>query len=484
MTKYPNRAQINVWLLPIATLSVMASLFLEAGEWYDYTIRGIALLLLVILTFVNYVWNLLYYVVLHHKNSPKSPCPYYTAEQCPHGDKRECRYDTAVCHLNLSKPKNGRGIMLTLVFLLCMMVSILAELVIEKQGLLSFIEQNYDIKTILKILQPLSNSLIAAVVVYFLIDIPGRLREYQDFFVDLLSSEKHLKLMGEKRLTKLRKAVTWQLHVKDFPNMPRGLIDIDERFCEMLKHPYFKTYSQTTTVSSIAGNNNMLKKKVKVEYTAYNPHATDKAIRFDIGIANSLSFSQEPTIEEAKNLFQLKVFTICFENEVKEYNLLPQLRIGVTKETKDGFAYNGRIVLMPQKDITNERKPWEKEGMDTLERNTQKELSYEMQDVSSEAGLFVMFRDKIRVKLEYEVSVPKTDISYTKRLRYPVKYFTLDYSIDANIVDMTVVGQILGTLIDQPDISAEISDDKKRIILKTQNWLLPKNGAVVVHCKA
>lgn len=482
--KKPNRAQLNAWLLPLATLIVLASLFLTSGEWYDFAIRGTALLFLLILMYINYIWNLLYHIVLHHKTSPKAPCPYYTAEQCPHGDKRECRYDTAVCHLSFSKPKKSRGVTLSIVFLISMSISVLAELVIEKEGFLSFIDHNYDIKTILTILQPLSNSLIAAVVVYFLIDIPGRLREYQDFFVDLLSSDKHLKLMEEKRLTKLRKDITWQLHVKDFPNMPKGLIDIDERFCEMLKKPYFKTYSQTTTVSSIAGNHDKLKKKVRVEYTAYNPHATDKTIRFDIGIANSLSFSDDPTEDEAKTLFRLMAFSICFEKDEKEYNLLPQLRIGVTKEKKDGFLYNGRIVLMPKGNHSNEREPWEKERMDKLGGSPQEELSYEMMDDSSQAGLYVTFRDKIRVKFEYEVVVPKDDISYTKRLRYPVKYFTLDYSFDASVNDMTVVGQIIGTLIDQPDISAEISDDKKRITLKTKNWLLPKNGAVVVHCKA
>jgi hypothetical protein len=227
----------------------------------------------------------------------------------------------------------------------------------------------------------------------------------------------------------------------------------------------------------------MLKKKIRVEYTAFNPHGTDKPIRFDIGIANSLSFSKDPTLEEAKNLYQLKSFHISFENEERMFDLLSRLRIGVTKESKDGLLYNGRIILMPKGSITNEGEPWEKEKMDANNLNSQ-EITYELLKDSSQAGLFVTFRDKIRVKFEYEVNVPKDDISYTKRLRYPVKYFTLDYSIGANVEGMTVVGQILGTLIDQSDIFTEISDDKKRIILKTQNWLLPKNGAVVVHCKA
>lgn len=474
---------MNAFLLPFAIITVLISLFLKAGEWYDYTVRGVALFLLVVLMVVNYIWNLLYLVVKRHKSRPRPSCPYYTSEQCPHADKRDCRYDTTVCHIDNSRIQNKRGVGLTLLLLGCMIVSVLAELVMENEGLLSFLNQNYDFKTILKILQPLSNSLIAAVVVYFLIDIPSRLREYQDFFVDLLSSDKYLKLMQEKQLTKLREKITWQLHVKDFPNMPRGLIAIDERFCEMLRQPYFKIYSQTTTVSRIEGDNGMLRKKVSVKYTAYNPHASEKPVLFDIGLANSLKFNQEPTIEVAQTLFQLNSFSISFDGDEREYNMLPLLRIGVTNERKDGFSYNGRILLMPHDGNSNEKEPFEKEKIERGDNTTQEEIPYVMIEDSSMVGLFVLIKDKISVKFEYEVGVPQDDISYTKRLRYPVKYFSLNYSLDETITDMTVVGQIIGTLINQPDITAEMSDNKKRIILKTQNWLLPKNGAMVVHCK-
>lgn len=481
---YINRTKLNAVLLSIATVLVAVSFWTSSLEGWDLYVRIGAIVVLAALLFINYIWNMLYYIVLRHKTTPKRSCPFYTAEQCPYGDKRECKYDTSVCHISKPKINNVRNIGLTLGLLLCMAVSVLAELVIQNQGFWSFLQQNYDITTILKILQPMSNSFIAAVVVYFLIDIPGRLREYQDFFVDLLSSEKHLKLMGEKRLTKLRKQITTQLHVKDFPNMPRGLIDIDERFCEMLKRPYFKTYSQSTTVSSVTEQKDVLRKKVRVEYTAYNPHDKDKAIRFDIGMANSLRFDEEATVEEAKKLYQLNAFSISFDGEEREYNLLPLLRIGVTRERKDGLLYNGRIVLMPRDKHTNEKEPLEKEKLEQMEAEEQAEIPYEMLEDSSLAGLFVSFMDKIRVKFEFEVAVPQDDISYTKRLRYPVKYFTLNYSLDSSVEKMTVVGQIIGTLIDQPDISVEISEDRKSIILKTQNWLLPKNGAMVVHCKA
>ena len=67
-------------------------------------------------------------------------------------------------------------------------------------------------------------------------------------FVDILTSYDYLKTMDEERLTNLRKRVTRQLHVKDFPHMAEGLIDLDERFCKMLKHPYFSEYSQIVNV--------------------------------------------------------------------------------------------------------------------------------------------------------------------------------------------------------------------------------------------
>ena len=181
--KSPNRAQLNAWLLPLATLFVAVSLSTNDITGWDLYIRWAALSMLVVLVIVNYVWNLLYHMVLRHHKGPKAACPYYSAEQCPHGDRSECHYDTSICHIhkpNMRKYLKHLGIIFLL--LLSASVTILAELVIENQGFLSFMEQNYDVKTMLRVLQPISNSLIAAIVVYFLIDIPGRLKEYQLFF--------------------------------------------------------------------------------------------------------------------------------------------------------------------------------------------------------------------------------------------------------------------------------------------------------------
>ena len=289
--------------------------------------------------------------------------------------------------------------------------------------------------------------------------------------------------MGEKRLTSLRRAVTWQLHVRDFPNMPKGLIGIDERFCEMLKHPYFKTYSQTTNVGMVDGNVDTLRKKVTIEYVAYNAHGNDFAACFDIGMTNSLFFRDAVDEEQAKQLFHVNSFKINIDNSPTDISLMHYICVGVTKEHKDGFLYNGRVVLMPRNMDSNKNNPIELSSLKYNVAGNNEDLPYKLLDESSKAGLYVKFSDKIKVKIEYEVCVPASDISYTKRLRYPVKYFTLDYSFNNTITDMTLVGQILGTLIDQPDITTEMNDNKTRICLRTRNWLLPKNGAVIVHCK-
>lgn len=487
-----DRSTLNAWLLPIAaiaaTIAAIIALFFIPNDWLFYMLFGITWLALIVLLVANYIWNLLYGLVLRHKIRPKAPCPYYTAEECTHSDPSECIYDTSVCHIHKTNSKKLlKRIAIGFFLFLSASITILAELVSEKQGFWLFLHQNYDAHTILKILQPISNALIAAIVVYFLIDIPGRLKEYQHFFVDLLSSEKYLKVMGEKKLTQLRKDVTKQLHIKDFPNMPRGLIDIDERFCEMLKHPYFKTYTQTTTVFKDENEDGMIKKNIRVEYVAYNAHGSNRPTIFDIGIANSLYFKDgEDIVDRAKKLFKLKSFKILFDKDVDndeiEIDLMPYIRIGVADEQKDGFPYNGRVVLMPQDDnYSNKKNPLEKDKSNT--NNKTQSIEYEKLKESALAGLYVRFSDKIKVKFEYEVFVPDNDISYTKRLRYPVKYFTLDYSLDNSVENMSLVGQILGTLIDQPHIITEMNVKKTRICLRTTNWLLPKNGAVVVHCR-
>lgn len=208
-------------------------------------------------------------------------------------------------------------------------------------------------------------------------------------------------------------------------------------------------------------------------------------MNMDIGIGNFVKFAGSGDfVEEAKKLFILKKYTICFDNDNTEYDLRNLVEIKVSTDTLDGLEYNGKVSVGPKETNSNEDSPI---SQFTLRQQKNKGKSESVEYVSIDKNehvlLLASIKNLMHVKLEYEIVVPVDDVIYTKRLRYPVKLFSLDYSLDKNVADFTLVGQLIGTLIDQPDVTIDLTDDKKRITMRTHNWLLPKNGAVVFHCR-
>lgn len=408
----------------------------------------------------------------------KSVCPYYIQSECPYGTIDQCPYDTTLCH-NFKQKKATRWTSLVVIILLVLSIlcSILAVLLdVNGDSLSTLLVSQLTFKTWVKILSPIANSIIAAILCAFVMDIPSRMMEYQEYFIRLLSSSDYLKVMDEDDLMKLRKKVTLQLHIKDVPRMPKGLIKLDEEILDMLKKPYFKRYKQTTYVEK-DNKADMLKKTVDIEYVAHNPYSNEHPVKMDIGMANSLQFGDDVTIERAKELFQLKKFDLYVDADEIPINLLGHIKVLVVDQKEEGLAYNGRVQL----GVLGDNADNELGEVANLKNAGTHELDYKMCD-SIKNALKITFNDKIRVKLQFQVVVPESDVCYTKRLRYPVKYFHLDYTLD-QALNYTLEGQLLGTLIDQPDVMTEIHNSRKRICMQTNNWLLPKNGAIIVHCK-
>lgn len=472
-----NKRSWNILLLTLSVALICLSLIMDWTWDVSSVCRVISLALLGIVAFINFGWcRFVKFIVGFTK--VKENCPCFSKEECPYGDKDECIYDTSGCRAFSRDNKRRRRGVLWPLLILSLCVTVFFELAKENPNILNSIT-DFDITTFYTIAQPILNSFIAAIIVSLLIDIPGRMKEYQTYFVELLSSSDYLKKMTESELTNLRKEVTWLLHVKDYPNMPKKLIDMDEKFCRMLKMPYYKEYSQTVHIQK--EDEKTLRKKVSIEYIAFNPQHKDNPVAMDVSFSNSLRFEQEVNIDNAKKLFDVRKLTCAVDNFEQELNLMPLVRMGVSKENRDGFMYNGRVTLMPKDAFSNKDNPLASYAFST--NNAQADsIDYEMIQESGKANMYLSFRDKIKMKLQYEVVVPISDISYTKRLRYPAKYFHLDYTL-ADDVDFTVVGQLMGTLMDQPDISIDVSENKKCIKMRTHNWLLPKNGAVIVHCK-
>ena len=516
-------------LLTVIALNLVNFFFGKGAYWgIDLTVTILLCLLFVIDFFLYKIIKWLIGFFGH-----KEKCNFSSKDLCPYSSSDDCPYDVRACYVYQEiRPTRKRQYVISFFLFLSIAISIIAELLKEDGTLISFVYDRYSLLTLAKILQPIAQSVIAAIIISLIIDIPERIKEYKSFFVDILTSYDYLKTMDEEKLTNLRKRVTRQLHVKDFPHMAEGLIDLDERFCMMLKQPYFSEYSQIVNVqefsedviknlekqekiendSSIEAHaadaqshdkcklefKSFFMKSNKTEYVAINPMHTNAAVKMDIGQNSCVRFQGKDSLEEAKKIFKLKKFTIIFDDDKQEYDLTPYVCMAVSTEPMEGLIYNGIVSIRPIDEVNNKdnpfspafikqkekeqrHKPKAKEAENGISEDVQHK--YVPVEKMAQVGLWASFCKKIQVKLEFDIAVPKVDVSYTKRLRYPVKLFNLDYSLGKDVDGYTVVGQMIGTLIDQQDVSTNLSSDHKRITMRTHDWLLPKNGAVVVHCK-
>lgn len=404
----------------------------------------------------------------------KPDCPFYFQIKCPYGKKEQCPYDAALCSRFRQNSKPHRvsvtvGILLTL-SLICTIVNALIT-----NGVST--EEFGKLSTWVSILSPIANSIIAAILCAIVMDIPSRMAEYQGYFINLLSSADYLKEMDENQLVELRNKVTWQMHIKDVPRMPKGLIRMDQEILNMLKQPYYKTYNQHTDVKPCLDFKGMLKKIVRVDYIAHNPYENNHPIRMDIGMAFSIKLNDDmgkDSSEEIEKWFKINKFDITIDSSDSHKNILPYIKAIILEKREDGLDYNCKLQLCPRSKNKENYIDLSKE----LDLNSSG-LKYEKTDEEDNA-LFISFSDKIHVHIEFEICTREDDYCFSKRLRYPVKYFYLDYTIDKDL-NYQLSGQLIGTMIDQSDVKPDILDDGKRICLRTHSWLLPKNGAIIVH---
>lgn len=466
-----KKGSVIFWLMILSFMMSSWLLYKDAGNLFCWIQFIIVFLLLFCYRGANKVARL-----FHLLFEKKQDCPYYMKEDCPYGNISQCPYDTSNCYsFQPRKQIKWRTSGVFILLLLSIGISFLSVLLNEFPDDLVWVDKEFDWKIWVKILEPITGSIIAAILCAFIMDIPARMHEYQEYFINILSSSDYLKQLSEDDLMKLRKRITLQLHLKDVPNMPKGMIKMDERILEMLKQPYYKNYNQTVIVKE--GEKNTFKKSVRIQYTAFNPYDETHPVTMDIGIANSLKFIKEITPENAKELLKITKYSITADDNTDEIDMTKVIKLVVLQQEEEGLLYNGKIITKIDGNNVNNPFVLNSQAGKSPKRT---EMAYEMNDTES-IGLFVKFKKKMSVTIHYEIVVPQDDLCYTKRLRHPVKYFHLDYKFDDNL-KYKLVGQLLGTLIDQPDVTTEHATDK-HICLRTRNWLLPKNGVIIVHCK-
>lgn len=417
-------------------------------------------------------------------------CQYKDINECPYNSRKECPRIKRDCHL----PKNDEfdeapSHKLSWKPIALAVASLILLVAIE------FSEPKCaSLKPWFELASAVCISILAGVLLTFMVDIPKRFEEYTRLISTSLTSYTYLKGLSREELSELRGRVTSELYMKNAPKMPRGLIKLDNKVCELLSNPYYEVYRETIHCENPATYETMTSQQTDIElpegatklfvkknnnqvYTIRNPFSQSRPIKANIGLNNYVYLPKNCTL---KDLFQIDKFQISIDNS-DFIDILPMVKVMHHYHTKvdnlspDAVTYNVGFHLVAKDNNTI--------TVESLSKiNPQEEVEYtEASGSVSDAQLAVSFNDNVRVKLSFSLIVPVDDNHFTKRLKYSTKSYRLDYSIADQ--DQRLTGQLFGTLIDQSQIEITETDDDRHISIEAFEWLLPKSGAFVVSSK-
>ncbi|MBO5189625.1 MAG: hypothetical protein J6C22_01140 [Bacteroides sp.] len=371
-------------------------------------------------------------------------CECHSITECPYNTEKDCNFNKENCHLienKKRKKKQNNTHLRVITFISLGLLFYVLSSVFSNDDNCKFTHSEY----LYNIISGISISIIAGSLLSFVIDLPSRLKEYEESFINALASNNYLKSLDENRLTKLRNDITEQLHKANAPCMAKGLINIDQRICELLRKPYYAKYRQFVICTPIK-DSEFIEKEHIINYTLINPYSVNRDATEFISI---------------KNLILLKSNEKAKENAIKDIKITCSID---GKETKD-YSNDIKLVFSTINSKVN--------FYDTQVCIDAKEEK----NTDIKKGIRIDFKDHIEVHMQYKIQVHKDDICFTKRLQHPVKNFRLDYSYKKDGVKL--FGQIFGTEMQQSDISIQYLSDNA-ISLETFDWLLPTNGAIVV----
>ena len=387
------------------------------------------------------------YIIFQKKPIILEPCPAEDLHKCKYGNVKECKFDKSKCfHIeerNRSKKIDKTAWKVRGFIGFGILFYVLAS-VFDSTPAYAFTYSPF----VYSIISGISISIIAGALLTYIIDIPSKLKEYETSFLNALSSNSYLRNLDENQLIQLRKDLTEQLHVKNAPFMAKGLIDIDQRVCDLLKQPYYTRYRQSVICSDINEDDRSIAKKHMIDYCLKNPYGKNKEAVEYIGFSNLILKGNEP--DGSKFISDIKIEFSIDGNDGHKISEQEYVLDASTLNDSVEF-YDTKIILY---------------GVDNQNQKTQ--------------GIKATFKDQLEVHIEYNIKVPKDDICFSKRLRHPVRNFRLDYSY--NSPNVKLYGQLFGTEIKQSDISVKYMGDNN-ISLETFDWLLPDNGAIVVMTK-
>ncbi|MBW0032578.1 hypothetical protein V7T14_14835 [Segatella copri] len=374
------------------------------------------------------------------KKSETRTCNFTNLSECPYASVDECKFNKKNC---FRKKKAPIFTITTLKILVVILIGLLIALVsIYLDAKVKFTGSHL----VFGALSSIAVSLIAGAVLAWMIDIPSKLKEYENSIVNALVSNNYLKSLDEERLTQLRKDVTEQLHKVNVPCMARGLIDIDQKICNLLKQPYYTRYRQTV-VCKKDEENGVIVKHHTIDYKLINPYSVNSKATEYISIANLVLSNGKDNMKD-KAITDVRIR--CIIDDGQAQNLSSEIEFDSSSVDSRETFYDTKVELVAKKD------------------------SYK----GDKKGLKIEFDKSLEVKMSYDIVVDKDDISFTKRLRHPAKNFRLDYTFETTS-PIKIFGQLFGTELKQSDFLIRYPLPNS-VSLESFEWLLPDNGAIVV----
>lgn len=374
------------------------------------------------------------------KKSETRTCNFTNLSECPYASVDECKFNKKNC---FRKKKAPIFTITTLKILVVILVGLLITLVsIYLDANVKFTGSHL----VFGALSSIAVSLIAGAVLAWMIDIPSKLKEYENSIVNALVSNNYLKSLDEERLTQLRKDVTEQLHKVNVPCMARGLIDIDQKICNLLKQPYYTRYRQTVVCKKDEVNGVIVKHHT-IDYKLINPYSVNSKATEYISIANLVLSNGKDNMKD-KAITDVRIR--CIIDDGLAQDLSSEIEFDSSSVDSRETFYDTKVELVAKND------------------------SYK----GDKKGLKIEFDKSLEVKMSYDIVVDKDDISFTKRLRHPAKNFRLDYTFETTS-PIKIFGQLFGTELKQSDFLIRYPLPNS-VSLESFEWLLPDNGAIVV----
>lgn len=376
----------------------------------------------------------------------KNSCRVKNKLECTDKIAKKCKvseYDCQVKKDYCEKKQRDKTPQIKIILILLTILGVAASFILKQCSE----EYNQIRQFFANILEGLAVSCAAGLVITYSIDIRSKLKEYEISFLNALSSNNYVRQLSKGQLLQLRLDVTKALHYKNSPNISNGLIHLDNDICELLDKVYCIKYRQTTICSIIPEKKGMVKKKNNVEYVLVNPHQDD--IEEVVAFRNLYKKDTNDSLQEYFPEFHISFFSK--DDEDSEYK-------EIINQDNDKYCLKEGKRPNPDKEFYNAS------------------VYYGHID-NNEVGRKVRFKYKLKVSISFTIITPIDDICFTKRVKHPTSNFRLDYFYDSN--DVKLYGQLFGTNIEQSEVSVvNISDNK--ISLETSEWLLPRDGAIIV----